>query len=118
MVPSHDFAITLPFFQEVLGFNISMQTEGYAVVIKDGLTIHFLNAGADIGQMEFYLEVEKSVGGYLQNLRTNPRSTRGGCASSSLYICRFRGFVLFVSTEKFELIGTYTLFLVVKLIFR
>jgi len=59
MVPSHDFAITLPFFQEVLGFNISMQTEGYAVVIKDGLTIHFLNAGADIGQMEFYLEVEK-----------------------------------------------------------
>lgn len=34
-----------------------MDTEAYAIYQKDNLTIHILPAGQDIGQMEFYLEV-------------------------------------------------------------
>lgn len=35
-----------------------MDSSEYCVLIKDNLTIHLLRAGEDIGQMEFYLEVD------------------------------------------------------------
>lgn len=35
-----------------------MNEDPYAILQKDNLTIHILPAGADIGQMEFYLEVD------------------------------------------------------------
>jgi predicted enzyme related to lactoylglutathione lyase len=59
MVPSFDLPLSMNFFQTLLGFQVTMETEGYTVINKDGLTIHFLTAGSDIGQMEFYLEVDQ-----------------------------------------------------------
>ena len=58
MVPSYNISETATFFRELLGFEMVMDTPGYAILSKDNLTIHLLNAGEDIGQMEFYLEVD------------------------------------------------------------
>lgn len=58
MIPSFNLNATAGFFREVLGFSALMETESYAVYVRDGLTIHILPAGSDIGQMEFYLEVD------------------------------------------------------------
>lgn len=58
MVPSYDIKKTALFFIDILGFTASMDVPGYAILYKDNLTIHILNAGSDIGEMEFYLEVD------------------------------------------------------------
>lgn len=58
MVPSFNIAETKAFFQDLLGFSSVMESDGYVVLIKDGLTVHLLAAGEGIGQMEFYLEVD------------------------------------------------------------
>jgi hypothetical protein len=58
MIPSFDLKETGSFFKEVLLFLPVMEIENYAVYQKDNLTIHILPAGKDIGQMEFYLEVD------------------------------------------------------------
>jgi catechol 2,3-dioxygenase-like lactoylglutathione lyase family enzyme len=58
MVPSYNIRATAEFFTSILAFETLMDTDGYAIVYKDNLTIHILNAGADIGEMEFYLEVD------------------------------------------------------------
>lgn len=58
MIPSFNITETAAFFREILGFAPVMDTAGYAVYIKNNLTIHILPAGDDIGQMEFYLEVD------------------------------------------------------------
>ncbi|MGZ3750847.1 MAG: hypothetical protein ACXVB0_03580 [Mucilaginibacter sp.] len=58
MVPSYNIRETAAFFTGMLGFETLMDTDGYGIVYKDNLTIHILNAGADIGEMEFYLEVD------------------------------------------------------------
>lgn len=58
MVPSYNLEGTASFFKDVLGFQSEMDTPTYAVLSKNGLTVHLLRAGEDIGQMEFYLEVD------------------------------------------------------------
>ncbi len=58
MIPSYDLEETGHFFNNVLGFSPVMNTIEYAIYQKDNLTIHLLRAGNDIGQMEFYLEVD------------------------------------------------------------
>ena len=59
MVPSYNIKETVNFFVSLFGFRISMGGEdGYSVIFKDQQTIHILNAGSDIGEMEFYLEVD------------------------------------------------------------
>ncbi len=58
MIPSFSITETAEFFRGVLNFSATMETGGYAILQKDGLTIHILSAGNDIGQMEFYLEVD------------------------------------------------------------
>jgi hypothetical protein len=58
MVPSYNIRATLNFFVEFFGFKPVMDEDNYAIVHKDGHLIHFLNAGTDIGEMEFYLEVD------------------------------------------------------------
>jgi hypothetical protein len=58
MIPSFDLAETGRFFKDVLGFSALMDTKEYAIYAKENLTIHLLPAGQDIGQMEFYLEVD------------------------------------------------------------
>lgn len=58
MVPSYNIGETVKFFTELFGFQIVRKEPNYAIVHKDGHLIHFLNAGTDIGEMEFYLEVD------------------------------------------------------------
>ena len=58
MIPSFNMPETIRFFTEVLGFSPLMELETYGIYHKDNLTIHILRAGPDIGQMEFYLEVD------------------------------------------------------------
>lgn len=58
MIPSFNLKETVYFFKDILGFSPVMDTENYAIYIKDNLTVHILTAGKEIGQMEFYLEVD------------------------------------------------------------
>jgi len=58
MIPSFNIQGTASFFKELLGFGVEMDTLNYIVLSKSKLTIHILGAGQDIGQMEFYLEVD------------------------------------------------------------
>lgn len=58
MVPSFDIKATVSFFADILEFEIVRDDSKYSIVYKDNLTIHILRAGKDIGQMEFYLEVD------------------------------------------------------------
>ncbi|MBY0435910.1 MAG: hypothetical protein K2U26_17600 [Cyclobacteriaceae bacterium] len=62
MVPSYNLEGTASFFKDVLGFQLDMDTPTYVVLSKNGLTVHLLRAGEDIGQMEFYLEVDNVDG--------------------------------------------------------
>ena len=59
MIPSYNMKDTAAFFIDLLGFGKIMYTDGYIILVKDNLTIHILNAGTDIGEMEFYLEVDE-----------------------------------------------------------
>jgi hypothetical protein len=58
MVPSYNIHETCHFFTDLLGFSPIMESETYDIVQKNNLTIHILPAGNEIGQMEFYLEVD------------------------------------------------------------
>jgi catechol 2,3-dioxygenase-like lactoylglutathione lyase family enzyme len=62
MIPSHDMKKTADFFKDILGFDSVMDTESYSICIKDNLTIPILPAGANIGEMEFYIEVDDVQG--------------------------------------------------------
>lgn len=58
MIPSFNIEETVRFFKDILGFFPVIDTVNYAIYKKDNLTIHILRAGQEIGQMEFYLEVD------------------------------------------------------------
>lgn len=58
MVPSYNIESTVLFFTDVLNFKTVLEHQGYQIIEKDGLTVHILKAGNDIGEMEFYLEVD------------------------------------------------------------
>jgi hypothetical protein len=58
MIPSYNIAETVLFFTTVLEFSIARDDNNYSILYKDHLTIHILTAGLDIGQMEFYLQVD------------------------------------------------------------
>jgi hypothetical protein len=58
MIPSFKTKETVSFFRHLLDFKIILNDDPYAILQKDNLSIHILPAGANIGQMEFYLEVD------------------------------------------------------------
>lgn len=58
MIPSFNLSETSRFFKDILNFSPVIENEAYIICQKDNLTIHILPAGNDIGQMEFYLEVD------------------------------------------------------------
>ncbi len=58
MIPSYNIEMTARFFQDLFYFSIVRTEKNYVILSKDNLNIHILNAGKDIGEMEFYLEVE------------------------------------------------------------
>ncbi len=58
MIPSFDINKTVQFFRDLLTFEILRDDKTYVILQKDDQTIHILRAGKDIGEMEFYLEVD------------------------------------------------------------
>lgn len=57
MIPSFNLNETGFFLIEVLGFEEVFSSKEYAIYERNQCMIHLLNAGSDIGQMEFYLEI-------------------------------------------------------------
>ena len=58
MIPSYNISITVKFFTELLCFSVLLEHENYVILYKDRAMIHLLRAGNDIGEMEFYLEID------------------------------------------------------------
>ncbi|KAA9040801.1 hypothetical protein FW778_01805 [Ginsengibacter hankyongi] len=58
MIPSFNIEKTVSFFIDLLDFRIARDDKTYVILYKDNLTVHILRAGPDIGEMEFYLEVD------------------------------------------------------------
>ena len=63
MLAVADLTATVAFYREVLGFEPVLETDGYAVVERDGQSLHFQRADSEEvlqavrGHTEFYLEV-------------------------------------------------------------
>ena len=78
MVPSTNVAKTAEFLQDALGFSVRILDSEYAICTRDGLSLHLLPAGDDVGQMEFYLEVDDvdsmwlQIEPFVKNLRHKP----------------------------------------------
>jgi len=60
MMPSYNIKETASFFVDILGFTVYMGggEMQYTILFKDNLSLHILNAGTDVGEMEFYLSVD------------------------------------------------------------
>ncbi len=58
MIPSFDIQKTVSFFTDLLDFKIGRDDKTYVILYKDNLTIHIMRAGSDVGEMEFYFEVD------------------------------------------------------------
>ena len=58
MIPSYNIEKTVSFFKNLLDFEVAKDDKTYVILYKDNLTVHILTAGSDIGEMEFYLEVD------------------------------------------------------------
>lgn len=58
MIPSFNLKKTVSFFIDILEFKIKRDEKTYVILYKDNLTIHILRAGSNIGEMEFYFEVD------------------------------------------------------------
>lgn len=63
MLAVADMNETLTFYRDVMGFTLTMVSPGYAIVERDGQTLHFQSADSEEvmnsvrGHAEFYLEV-------------------------------------------------------------
>lgn len=57
MIPSFNIEKTVSFFTDLLDFKVGRDDKTYVILYKDNLTVHILRAGPDIGEMEFYFEV-------------------------------------------------------------
>ncbi len=58
MIPSFNIAETVSFFTNLLDFKVRRDDKTYVILYKDNSTLHILRAGSDIGEMEFYFEVD------------------------------------------------------------
>lgn len=58
MIPSFNIDKTVSFFINVLDFEVRRDDKTYVILYKDNTTVHILRAGSDIGEMEFYFEVD------------------------------------------------------------
>ena len=81
MIPSYKVAETANFFKDLFGFSTRMDGS-YVILYKDDLTIHILNAGTDISEMEFYLEVDdidglwETIKDKLEDIKVRPPFNR------------------------------------------
>ncbi len=84
MIPSYNIKETVSFFVDLFNFEIYMEGN-YAIIYKDNFTIHILNAGQNIGEMEFYLAVDEidtlwnSIKDQMETLKVRPPFDREYC---------------------------------------
>ena len=55
LIPSFNMTETISFFTDLLDFIVARSETSYAILNKDNLTIHILNAGTDIGQWKWMM---------------------------------------------------------------
>lgn len=78
MLPSFNIRETLNFFVDLFDFKVARDDGNYVIIYKDSHLIHILNAGADIGEMEFYLQVDEldelynSIKDKLEGIKVRP----------------------------------------------
>ena len=58
IIPSFNIEKTVSFFIDLLDFKIGRDDKTYFILYKDNLTVHIQQAGSDIGEMSFYLNVD------------------------------------------------------------
>ena len=81
MLAVADMEETLGFYKEVLGFSARMKSPEYAIVERDGQTIHFMKAASEHvmecvrGHTEIYIEVSgiRSLWEHVKTLRERYR---------------------------------------------
>jgi catechol 2,3-dioxygenase-like lactoylglutathione lyase family enzyme len=75
MLAAADMEQTLAFYRDVLGFKPTMKSAGYAIVERDGQTIHFMKAASEEvmkcvrGHTEIYIEVS-NIGALWEHVST------------------------------------------------
>ena len=75
MLAAADMDQTLAFYHDVLGFAPMMKSEEYAIVERDGQTIHFMKAASEEvmrcvrGHTEIYIEVS-NIASLLERVKT------------------------------------------------
>jgi catechol 2,3-dioxygenase-like lactoylglutathione lyase family enzyme len=75
MLAAADMEETLAFYRDVLGFKPMMKSAGYAIVERDGQTIHFMKAASEEvmkcvrGHTEIYIEVS-NIGALWEHVST------------------------------------------------
>lgn len=78
MIPTFSPRETKDFFCHTLQFKMTLDEGGYGIFIKDNQSIHMLPAGENIGEMEFYLEVDsvdevwEQIEGRVSGIRHKP----------------------------------------------
>jgi len=66
LIPVADVAKSVEFFEEVLGFKSSNQSEIYAYIYRDDVAIRLQKAGDDVGEVACYIDVEDVDGLYAE----------------------------------------------------
>ena len=80
MIPSYNVPETKRFFADLFGFEV-VRDGDYVILHKDNHLIHILRAG-DIGEMEFYLEVDNidelwdNIKDQLEDIKVKPPFNR------------------------------------------
>jgi catechol 2,3-dioxygenase-like lactoylglutathione lyase family enzyme len=75
MLAVADMEETLAFYRDILGFTPTITSAEYAIVERDGQTIHFMKAASDEvmrcvrGHTEIYIEVS-SIGSLWEHVKT------------------------------------------------
>ena len=75
MLAAADMEETLAFYKDVLGFSPMMKSAEYAIVERDGQTIHFMKAASEEvmkcvrGHTEIYIEVS-NIRGLWEHVKT------------------------------------------------
>lgn len=65
MIPVAEMGRSIGFYREVLGFEVTMESAGYSMLTRDGVSLHLTRAveGAEAaarrGEMSIYLEVQE-----------------------------------------------------------
>ena len=82
---------TLTFYHEVLGFTANMKSPAYAIVERNGQTIHFMKAASEEvmqcvrGHTEIYIEIS-SIGALWEHVKPSKTATKSASYSTETMV--------------------------------